>query len=378
MFSHRANALAFFLLSALLLVGCAQYKTLTFAKESSLEAATKSFSDIVASSSGSLQLEIRDKPRVRRGEALELFLNDPTNEQNFTLGGDKRAFARYVCAGTGALQKEKAFLDFAKTYASGAQGIVKPGGDSFAEQWKKFRELEQPVGDMNSEGKDAPGQTSYDKCVVELVGTDTAAGLLAFKGLPASDTSDEIAPLAIPAALEAFQALFSALQKAATDGLKAVNAVEARRKFTAYVVQMHEQFQGSLSSDLSSDRIRDAWIRRKAYALWAPYLTFTRILGLKKRNASNYQIKELAVKLEAELGEYDAIRATDPPDRIVKALSSAEQAVYEAAESNKVSLNAVVDFLTALAADVNGLKADYTDVDKKASAVISASADVIK
>src|SRR5579862_761467 len=130
MVRHRRNVFDVLLLS-ILFAGCAPFGKLTFEKQSSLEAVTKNFSDVVGSSSSILQIEIRDKPRVRRGEALELFLNDPTNELNFSLGGEKRAFARYVCAGTGALHKEKAFLDFAKTYASGAQGIVKPGGDSF-------------------------------------------------------------------------------------------------------------------------------------------------------------------------------------------------------------------------------------------------------
>src|SRR5579862_8109714 len=77
------------------------------------------------------------------------------------------------------------------------------------EQWKRFKELEQPLGNApKPDNKDTSSPALYDQCVSELVGTNTAVGLLAFRGVPAGDTSDEIAPLAIPAAFAAFEALF--------------------------------------------------------------------------------------------------------------------------------------------------------------------------
>ncbi|MFZ0888513.1 MAG: hypothetical protein WA005_08685 [Candidatus Binataceae bacterium] len=191
--------------------------------------------------------------------------------------------------------------------------------------------------------------------------------------------TDELAFAAVPAAVDAFKALFSALKQAATDGLKVKNEIEARQKFTAFVKENHEHFQGSLSSELSSDRLLDAWRRRKAQALWAPYLTFTRILALKTRaHASDYEIKDLAVKLETELHEYDAIRATRSPDSIVKTLSAAEQAIYEAATNDKLSLDAVVEFLSGLASDVNSLKTDYNQVEKSAASVATTTGAALK
>lgn len=310
---------------------------------------------------------------------MERFLVNPQDEANFTLGGDRRAFARYACAGTGALHRETAFLDFAQSYATGAQGIVKPGGNSFAEQWAKYKQLQKPLSQLvgsNKPGGTPQNKTSdqlYKECIDELTGVGSAPGILDFRGMPASDTTDEVALGAISPVIAAVEALFKALDKAATDGLTAVNAVEARKKLAEYVNTVHEKFQGSISSELSPDRLDDAWKRRKAYSLWAPYLTFTHILRLKAQNASDYEIKDYAVKLESELGPYDVIRGTKPPSAIVKGLSAAENAVYSAATDNSVSLEAIAQLLDGIIADINSVVSDYADVEKKGAAAITAT-----
>ncbi|MFZ0888512.1 MAG: hypothetical protein WA005_08680 [Candidatus Binataceae bacterium] len=141
---HKRLRIVVLVLFAYTLAACAA----TYEKQSTLENATKRFSDVVSSSSSILQLEVTDKPRIRRAESLQLFLINPHDETNFTSSGDKRAFAQYLCAGTSSLRKEKAFLDFAQSYATGAQGIVKPGGDTFADQWQKYKELQKPLSGL--------------------------------------------------------------------------------------------------------------------------------------------------------------------------------------------------------------------------------------
>ncbi len=370
-----------FFIVATILATCLTGCLFTTAKQQTLESVTKGFTDAVTASTDTLEIEIKNKPAVRRDEALERFLRNPNDETNFTPAtGEPRAFARYVCAGTGALYKEKAALGFARTYAATCQGIVKPGGDTFAEQWKKYMELQKPAASLVSPepetGKAKTSEDLFNDCVEELANAKT--GLLAFNGVAASDTSDEVAFAAVPAAIAAYQAFYDALKKAATDGLKVVNQVQARRKFTEYVKATHQHFQALVGSDLSSDRLKDAWTRRKAHALWAPYVTFTRIVELRTANAPQFEIKELAIKLRTELAEYDALRGTGSPDRIVKSLSAAEDAVYQAATDERVSLDAIVSFLQAVASDAKAMKNDYQDLQKKTSEAYSASVAVLK
>jgi len=368
-------------LNALLVIGVATSMSCggSVSEQTKLESVTKAFADVVDSSAEALKMEVASKPRVRRAEALQRFLVDPTDPANFTLDGEQRAFANYLCAGATTFRNEVQFLAFAKSYASGAEGIVKPGGDSFAEQWKKYKELQKPISVPNVPKPDGSGKDLFKQCTKELLAeTDGKPPLLRFSGVPATDMTDEIALAAIPAAVEAFSALLSALETAAKDGLKAVNAVEARKKFSAYVNAVHQRFQGSISTDLDPDRMNDAWRRRKAQSLWRPYLTFMRILELKRKNASAYDIKELATKLEGELAEYDAIRATQAPGGLVRALSAAENAVLSAATDEKVSLDALIELLGAVSTEAKSLVNDYADVEKKTAAAISAAEAVFR
>jgi hypothetical protein len=366
MIDARHGALAL----ALLLGGCA-----TTATQTTLSNVTDKFSQVVSSSSSLLKTEIDNKPKVRRGEALEHFLNRPGDANNFTGEDMHDAFAVYVCAGANSLQKEKAFLDFAAAYAGGAQGIVKPGGNSFAEQWKKYQDLRKPV-EIPKLHEQGDSRKPFDVCRGELTAAD---GPLAFKGVSIFDNADEMAPGAILGAIEAYRALFDALEKAATDGLKVANQIEARNKFKNYVLAVHDRFAGTLSTDLSADRLKDSWQRRKAYALWAPYQTFARIVTIRKKQtgeldaARMYEIKELALKLESELAEYDALRKANPPDKMVAALTEAEAAVYAAATKDDISLDSIVEFLTLLLDDLKTAQSDYDAIAKAAANAQSAS-----
>jgi len=364
---HGAIALS------MLLCGCA-----TTASQTTLTNVTDKFAQVVSSSSGLLKTEIDNKPKVRRGEALEMFLRDPHNKTNFTVDQDPAAaFAIYVCAGSGALHKEKSFLDFANTYATGAQGIVKPGGNSFAEQWKKYLDLRKPV-ELPKEGA-AADSDAFKQCR-----TETAA-LLNFRGTTAFDESDEAAfLLGLPAAIDAYKTLLDALENAAKDGLAAVNQIEARKKFKAYVNAMHPKFVAALDTDLPQQRMQDSWKRRQGYALWAPFQTFAQIVAIRKQHeapldaAQMYEIKELALKLQSELAEYDAMRSAAPPDKMAAALQTAEDAVYKAANDDKISLDEILDILIAVAGDLQTAQKDYDAIRQAADKAAAATSAVGK
>jgi hypothetical protein len=369
MIDARHGALAL----ALLLGGCA-----TTASQTTLSNVTDKFSQVVSSSSSLLKTEIDNKPKVRRGEALELFLRDPHNKINFTADQDTAAaFAVYVCAGSNALHKEKSFLNFANAYATAAQGIVKPGGNSFAEQWKKYLDLRKPV-ELPKEGA-AADTDAFKQC-----NTETAA-LLTFKGTTAFDQSDEAAfLLGLPAALEAYKTLLDALQNAAKDGLAVANQIEARKKFMAYVNAMHPKFVAALDTELPQQRLQDSWKRRKGYALWAPYQTFVRIVAIRKKQtgeldaAQMFEIKELALKLQGEMAEYDALRTATPPDKMAEGLMAAEAKVYEAANDEHISLDTVLDFLTDLVNFLQTAEKDYNAIQSAAERAAAATSAIGK
>ncbi len=346
---------------------------MTTASTATVDAATKKFAKIVTSSSDALKIEEKAKPGVRRDETIMFYLAHGDDDKNITASGVPRSFGNYVCAGTGALRKARAFLTYAQSYATSATGITQPGGDSFAGQWSKFVELRQPP-----DVKDAPSAASkasamFDECITRVAGQIIGAphaSSIEFAGTRASDTSDE-AVVMVSAVFEAFKALYGALTTAAKDGLKVVNEVESRKKFTQFVTQQHEKFQAALSQTLSADKLNEAWERRKTDALWQPYYTFAKMMSLS-RGTQKAQIVAIAAVLRDQMAAYDALAATDSPGAIVKSLAAAEDQLFQVASDNNVSLSTAISVLTAIEADVTQLKSDYVDVVSKAEAARAA------
>jgi hypothetical protein len=87
---------------------------------------TKKFSDAVTASAAALQTESAAKQRVRRVEAIEDLIASPDDVRNLPRTDPDLAFKNYVCAGAASLEKEKAFLSFAQSYAQASTKIVTP------------------------------------------------------------------------------------------------------------------------------------------------------------------------------------------------------------------------------------------------------------
>jgi hypothetical protein len=199
--------------------------------------------------------------------------------------------------------------------------------------------------------------------------------------VPATDRQDEVVLAAIPAAIAAYQALFSALEAAAKDALKITNQVKAKAVLKEYVIAMHPRFLATQQGDLNGDKLADAWNRRKAQSLWAPRITFARILAVANScpvqtpNAAAkaaapapciapgsdklYQIKSLSAALNSELAEYDALRLSQAPDKVLDALVAAEATLYKTATDDSFTASDAYDALEALLTDIVLAGSDY-------------------
>jgi hypothetical protein len=351
------------------MLGCTSIAT---APTASIDSVVSGFGKVVTTSSSALSTEEQAKPGVRRDEAVMFYIANGDDPANLTHGGKPRSFGNYICAGSGALRKARAFLDYANNYSSAATGITTPGADTFAGQWAKYKSLEglPPTIDPPVPPKDT-AKDEFDKCVTDIAGQisekeKSRPSILDFPGHRASDTSDE-SLVAISAALEALKALRDALATAAKDGLKMVNAVQQRHRFNQFVSGQHEKFQAALGTDLNAQKLDDAWNRRKADSLWEPYATFSTMMDLD-RTTQKLQIVETNARLRQELSTYDSLRAADSPSRIVKAIAEAETQMYQVAADDKVSLETVISVLSGIYSDVSTLQTDYQAVATKAAA----------
>lgn len=344
------------LISTFPLAGC-----FTLAPTDTINNATKAFGDVVATSTQLLAAEQKAKPNVRRAEAMMYWLrngNSSDNLDNATLGA---SFSRYTCAGVASLVKPKAFLEYATSYSAALQGITAPGGDSFSSQWKKFLENHKEAQLKDPNAAPTP-KLVYDNCVTEV------EQLIAFSGVPAIDTTDEA--LTALAALEAYKALFSALEKAATDTLKVANEIQAKKKFSDFVIDQHEKFNVALSQSLGTGSLDKAWERRRAVSLWRPYNTFVEMMRLDRATQSR-EILALASRLQNELSDFDVLRTLPSPSDAPKALALAESALYALATNKDISVQSVISFLQHLQSVLAIFRKDLEDVKTKFDVVIS-------
>ena len=346
------------------LSGCAG---ITTAPTDTINDVTKAFGDVVSASATALAAEETAKPAVRRDEAVMYWMVQGDNPTNLTSAALPRSFSNYVCAGSGALRKAQSFVTYAQSYATSVRGITTPGGDTFAAQWKKFKDNEKsPVSDLKPLEPKNTSPEIFKTCA------DGVVRVVGFYGTPATDTSDEVA-IGVSAVWEAFVALSKALETAAKDGLKAINEIESRKKFSEFVTAQHQRFGAALGQNLSPEVLDAAWERRKARALWKPYGTFLEMMNLKPTvGADRSKIVALASRLNLEMVEYDTLQTIGAPGNIVKKLATAESRLYEVATDDKVSLSTVVAFLQALSADATQLTNDYATAKSKAAAAQAA------
>lgn len=349
----------------LLLQGCASNIS-----TSAINDSAKKFSEVVANSAATIESNAKLAPSWRRDEAIMAYLNGHTESDNITKSAPLRSFANYVCAGSASLNKQLAFFDYAKAYATALQGITAPGANTFSAQWAEFKKNQRPLPDLpaNTQPR-TPSQTIFAKCVADL--SEPHSPLLSFDGIVATNVSDEVAFLAIPAAVLALKSLITSLQTAGTDVLGPVNQIQARHRAAELIKAQHAKFSQSLTTDLSTQTLDDAWIRRKRDALWRPYFTFRELLDFEPRTQA-YQIVKLSAQLQTELAAYDAISAAKSPSEVISALAAAEAVLYKAATDDSVSLDGTFEFLSGIADDLSKVAADYKDIQTKTAAANAA------
>lgn len=342
-----------------LLSGC-----FTLAPTDTINTTTKAFSDVVITSAQALTVEQKAKPNVRRSEAVMYWIRNGDSNENISSKDTAGSFARLTCAGVASLGKTKAFLDYAGDYSKALEGITTPGGDSFSGQWKKFLENKKEV---ELKGPKEPSRSIdvFSACTKDVMTQ------IAFAGASASDTSDEAA-VAVSASLEAYKSLFSALEKAATDSLKVVNEIEARKKFSDFVIKEHAAFNAALAQGMGPSTLENSWKRRKAVALWKPYHTFQEIARLNTKTQAR-EIASLSARMLAEFSEYDALKNTRSPYEITKSLAKAENALFELARNKDLSVSSVLSFLKGLQKELATIKSDFDDVSSKVTALTSAA-----
>lgn len=332
------------LAAAGLLGGCA-----TLAPQGQLNKVTKQFSEVVASGTTAINTEIAAKPAVRRDEALMYYFAHPDDPGNLTRAGVPRSFANYVCAGQGSLSKQTAELEYLKAYGDSLAAVTKPGADTFAGQWKKYKELRATGREPPKPGETPPPPNAlFDQCVAEVL------PLLQFPGVSATDFTNE-SPLGF---LLGLKSLLDAVEQVGKSALKGVNEVESRRLFTEMVTGQHEEFRLRLGNELNPAMLDNAWQRRKARALWRPYRTFSRMMELDPVSKRE-EILKMADEVNRQLAEYDALTRTKSPADVVVAIAKAEEALYDVATNKDLSPSDILDFLILLGKDVEQIKEDY-------------------
>lgn len=365
--SFTVHGLIFASLGALIaLSGCAAQGG---GEKKSIKEAADTFSKIVSSSADIVREEARAKVAIRRDEAIVFYLTRGDDPTNITRGGEVRSFANYVCAGTGALQTQSAALDFASTYAKSVNALATPAGDTFAEQWARYLELRGPAPSLKEPEVGRSASQRFSECTAEV------SQLLPPKGVAATDVSDEAAVAGVLAAVEAAKELVTALKTLATRGLKAANEAQARDRVRNFVNANDERVAALLGTDLRPEVLRDAWQRRKARSLVRPYYSFAQMIGEAKPSVMPGAVLERSAVVHAQLQEFDALRSTSSPEKVILGIAQAQKALKDAVNSPDAQSSLDV-FLSALLSDLDGLKKDYDDLAKKAEAASKAIRDI--
>lgn len=361
-------------------IGIALTLTLTLSgcpsmqKKATLDSAVESFNKAIESANTTLDTERKSKPRTRRAEAIEYYLltrgfasktTDVAVIPDFTPNDEITSFAKFACAGSGSLVREKNAMSYAAAYSAGLKDIMSPGQSTLTGQFSRFSALNKPLTAPQVPNKPKGGQVQ--DCADNLVSI-----LNKWVPSPTTDPYDENPIAAIPVAITAYQAINSFL----TTALTTWNNYESKEKFSRYVQQFDNQFKEVMESDMPEGRIKEAWEHRIAVSLQRPLGTFRQIFRTYKNQggpeAEADKIRELGLKANEYLAEYDALRLAPAPQDIRKGLLAAQQRLYEAATNDKLSIDQLISFLTGLVDEINDAKKKYEDADKAARALITA------
>ena len=308
------------------------------------------------------------KQTVRRDESIRYWIarGDDRTGINLTSSNPTDSFARYACAGTGALQSVGASLTYLAAYASAAQASVDPGPDTFAGQFAKFIDQNSAAKVIDLPDPEIKAAAMYASCVASV------QKLLAVyvSGAAASDVSDEFALAALPAAIAAVKTLISSLETLAKDGLKVLNEAQQRKHLKDLMAANAESLSSVESKLQTSSELDDAWSRREAFVLGTAYEKFKVILNDPNRVANAGKLRAAGLEVSSELAAYDAMAAAKPPSAAIKAWITAQNQLQKAVNDDSVSISAIVAYMQAAETQLTTLQKDYADTGTKFGALV--------
>lgn len=357
------------LLASINLAGCAATE-----KTETLTSAVEAFDKAINSAKSSLDAERKTRPRTRRYEAIEYHLqtrslrpDEAAVIPDFLPSDPTTSFARYACAGQGALVREGNALSYASAYSAGIRDIMAPGKDTLAGQFGRFSALNNPIA-APKVPETKPGEkskTQIENCVDEVKGV-----LGKWQPSPTTSPYDENPAAVIPLVIAAYQATEAFLKATLTT----VNNYVAKDKFAKYVNELDVEFKKVMTTELSEDRLSASWSHRMAVSLHRPSLLFRQIFQVPANilpAQDDERIREIGLKVNDALAEFDALRSSPKPQDIRKGVLAAEQRLLKLANNSDMSLEEVASFLSALIAEFNDAKKKYEDADKAARTLVT-------
>jgi len=346
------------------LAGCS---AIQFRSKDSLQSAADGFDAAVKASADAFDTELKSRPRVRRIEAVEYYVQTRRVKKNevriFDIDADdpQGSFARFVCAGTDDFLREKAALSFDTAYSSGLKQVLAEGDNSIGGQWSRFQALRKPIT--------VPGvpDGTFPKGAVAACAADLKKRLIEWKqGRPSTAVSTEAATAAIPMAVAAYKAIAALIQT----GLTAYNDMAAKERFVKYVNEFHPQFETVMNNDFKESTVADAWNRRQIASLQRPYATFLKLLLTPAKNADDdIRVRELGMLANEQLAEYDALHSSPSPVLLRNKLIGAESQLVTLVNDKHVSIAELVAFFKELKDDFDKAKTQYAAADAAVRAV---------
>ena len=95
-----------------------------------------------------------------------------------------------------------------------------------------------------------------------------------------------------------------------------------------------------------------------------------------KKKMTPTELLDVATKIEIQLQEYDAIRATKSPDKVVIGVGTAQQALKDAVNSADYDRESLFTFFQSLLGELETIEKDYDEVKSKAEAARQAIAEL--
>jgi hypothetical protein len=335
--------------------------------------ATKELSDKTAALQAIAKLETDAKVTVRRDEAIRYWLarGDDSNKINITSANPRESFARYVCAGTGALNNANAQVAYFSAYSNAAQAAVEPGPDTLAGQFARFIDQSKP----NPTIKLPVSEKKADQLFIECVGHTNDLLSLYDAGHTAADTSDEFQIDSITTLLDAGQALVNSLEKIAKDGLKVINDIQARAHLKRLINENRQGLENVESTFISKGQLDEAWNRRAAFVLGTGYEKFAVMLADRKRISDHAKLRAAGLEVSNTLSAYDAMMKTKKPSDVARSWTNDAKVLDKAVNDDKVSISAIISYTKATAEQAKTIEDDYKEATAKFDTLLKTLAE---